>query len=199
MKSVQCSACFKQSCVGGGHQEKSFCPTNNHPEVFAEARKVYARDSETRLMAKNSAIMESTGYIIWPRLKDIIEFSKSMKYNKITVLFCPDLWRETKKACSILSENGFTIATRVCRIDKTNPQPLDAFISEINELSHEIVINSGLCVPFESEVLRLSKVPVSTFIARDKKLNNYPALAVYASNKWRDWAKEVYRDKLDLK
>jgi len=199
MKMIQCVSCFKQLCVGGGHQDKDFCPMHVHPEVFDDAEKVYAEDSETRLMAKNAAIMESRGYIVWPRLKDIIEFSKSMKYNKIAVLFCPDLWREAKKTCTILSENGFTVVSRVCGIGKSNPQPPDEFMSEVNEFSPDIVINAGLCVPFEAQVLKLSKALVTTFIARDKKLNNAPALAVYTSDKWRDWAKEVYRDKLGLK
>jgi len=30
-------------------------------------------------------------------------------------------------------------------------------------------------------------------------LKNYPALAVYTSGKWKDFAKEVYRDTLGLK
>jgi len=199
MKIIQCASCFEQLCVGGGHQEKDFCPMHVHPEIFDDADKVYRRDRETKLMAKNAAIMESRGYILWPRLKDIIEFSKRMKYDKMAILFCPDLWKEAKKTRTILSENGFTVASRVCGIGKSNPQPPDEFMSEVNEFSPDIVINTGLCVPFEAQVLRLSKVPVSTFIARDKKLNNYPASAVYSSDKWRDWAKEVYRDKVGLK
>ncbi len=199
MKMIKCASCFEQLCVGGGHRAEDFCPVHRYPEIFEEAEKVYAEDSETRLMARNAAIMESRGYIAWPRLKDIIEFSKNMKYQKMAVLFCPDLWKEAGKACRILSEHGFNISSRVCGIGKSNPQSPDEFMSEVNDLDADMVINSGLCVPLEARVLGLSKVPVTTFIARDKKLNNHPAYAVYSSDKWRDWAKEVYRDKLGLK
>jgi len=47
MKPVQCSSCFKQSCVGGGYQEKDYCSSYIHPEAFVEAKKIYAEDSET--------------------------------------------------------------------------------------------------------------------------------------------------------
>lgn len=198
MKKAQCASCFEQLCVGGGKQDKDFCPAHLYPEIYKEAENVYAEDTETRLMARNAAVMESRGYIVWPRLKDIIEFSRSMKYTKIAVLFCPDLWREAKKTCRILSENGFTVASRVCGIGKSRPLTPAEYAAEINFLSPDIAVNAGLCVPFEARVVKLSNVPVSTFIARDKKLNNCPATAVYASDKWRDWAKEVYRDKLGL-
>ena len=122
-----------------------------------------------------------------------------MKFKKITVLFCPDLWKEAKKTCRILSENGFIVASRVCGIGKSVPQAPDEYTAELNALSSDIAVNAGLCVPFESRVVKSLKTPVSTFISRDKKLNNHPASAVYLSDKWRDWAKDVYRDKLGLK
>ncbi len=199
MKPIQCSSCFKQSCVGDGHQEKPYCPTYAHPEIFDEAKKIYAKDSETGFLAKQAAIIESKGYMMWPRLKDTIELARRMEFKKIAVLFCPDLRKEAKKAYRIFTENNFTVVSRVCGINKSKPQLSEAVISELNEYSPELIVNAGLCIAFEAEALRLFKVPVTTFIARDKKMNNYPASAVYASDKWRDWAKEIYRDKLGLK
>lgn len=198
MASIQCTSCYQQLCVGNKHQEKDFCPSHRYPEVFDEANKIYSENTETRRMAKNAAIMESRGYMIWPRLKDIIEFAKSMDFNTVAILFCPDLWPEAKKTGRILTENGFTIISMVCGINKLKPQLPEETMLKVNQSSPDMIMNAGLCIPFEAEVLKLSDVPVTTFIARDRKLNNYPALAVYGSGKWRDWAKEVYRDKLGL-
>ena len=198
MNTLQCSSCFKQFCVGGGHREKETCPVHAYPEVFDEAKKIYAQDSETGLLAKHAAIIESKGYMVWPRLKDTIELARRMKFNKIAVLFCPDVKREAKKTCRILTESGFTVTSRVCGIQKSKPQLPEEVMSELNEHTPEMIVNAGLCVAFEAETLRQSRVPVTTFIVRDKKLNNYPASAVYASEKWKDWAKEIYRDKLGL-
>ncbi len=198
MKPIQCSSCFKQSCVGGGHQEKDYCPTYSHPEVFEEAKKIYAEDSETGLLAKHAAVIESKGYMVWPRLKDTIELARRMEYKKIAVLFCPDLVREAKKTCRILKESGFVVISRVCGINKTKPQLPEELISELNESEPELIVNAGLCTACETEIIQYTRVPVTTFIVRDKKLNNYTASGVYASDKWRDWAKEIYRDKLGL-
>ena len=198
MKTLQCSSCFKQLCVGGGHREMETCPVYAYPEVFDEAKKIYAQDSETGLLAKHAAIIESKGYMVWPRLKDTIELARRMEFNKIAVLFCPDVWREAKKTCQLLAESGFSVTSRICGVNKTDPQTPEDIILGLSDFAPELIVNAGLCVAFESEILPLSKVPVTTFIARDKKLNNYPASAVYASDQWRDWAKEVYRDKLGL-
>jgi len=198
MKPIQCASCLQQSCGGDGHKEKDFCPTYAHPEVFDEARNIYADDPETGRLAKHAAIIESKGYMVWPRLKDIVELARRMKYEKIAVLFCPDLKREAKKTCRILTENGFSVASRVCGTGKSKPQSPEAFMSELNGYAPDLIVNAGLCSAMEAETLRLSRVPATTFIARDKKLNHYPASAVYASEKWRDWAKEVYRDKMGL-
>lgn len=121
MSNIQCVSCFQQLCVGGGFQEKNYCPKNVYPEVYVDAEAAYATDVETRNMARNAAIIESRGYIVWPRLKDIIEFAKAMKYARLTVFFCPDLWTEAKKTCRILAENGFTVSSRVCRVCKYPP------------------------------------------------------------------------------
>ena len=198
MTMAQCASCFEQLCVGGGKQTRDFCPAHLYPEIFARAKKIYAEDTETRQMARTAAVMESRGYIVWPRLKDIMEFSRSMKYRKTVVLFCPDLWKEAKKAGRILAENGFTVASRVCGIGKSSPQEPEDYAAEINALAPDIILNAGLCLPFEARVIQSLNVPVTTFIARDKKQNNHPAAAVYLSEKWRDWAQEVYRDKLGL-
>jgi len=187
-----------QSCVGDGHQDKDYCATNVHPEIIAEAKKIYAQDPETGRLAKEAAIIESKGYMVWPRLKDAIELTRRMKYEKIGVVFCPDLMREAKKTCQILTESGFTVISRVCGVKKSNPQPPEALMNELNDQGPDLILNAGLCIACESEILQQAVVPTTTFIARDKKLNNNPASAVYASDKWRDWAKEIYRDKLGL-
>jgi len=199
MNPIQCSSCFKQSCVGGGHQEKDYCSSFVHPDVFVEAKQIYAEDKETGLLAKHAAVIESKGYMVWPRLKDITELAKRMEYKRIAVLFCPDLKREAIKTCRILTERGFTVISRVCGVSKTKPQLPEALMSELNELKPDMIVNTGLCVACETEMVNVARVPVTTFIVRDQKLNNNPAAGVYASGKWRDWAKEIYRDKIGLK
>lgn len=198
MSDIQCASCFQQLCVGGSFQKKNYCPKNVYPEVYIEAEAIYSDDVETRNMAKNAAIMESKGYILWPRLKDIIEFAKAMKYSKLTVIFCPDLWKETKRACRILVENGFTVSSRVCRVSKVSPQMPADFIGDIIRTNPDFVINSGLCFAQEVQMSKVENIPTTTFIAKDGALKNYPASAIYCSNYWKDWAEDVYRKKFGL-
>lgn len=198
MSDIQCASCFQQLCVGGGFQEKNYCPKHVCPDVYAEAEAAYTSDSETRKMAKNAAIMESKGYIAWPRLKDIIGFSKAMQYSRLTVLFCPDLWKEAKRACRIFTENGFDVSSLVCRMCNEAPQLPDDVIGDITRTEPDVVINAGLCFAQEAQVSKSLDIPATTFIARDGALNNYPASAIYCSDNWKDWAEDVYRKKFGL-
>jgi uncharacterized metal-binding protein len=171
---------------------------NTRAEVFEKAEKVYQQDDQTRRMSRESGIVESKGYMVWPRLKDIIEFARGMEYRSITLLFCPDLWREAKKAANIISEQGFEVHTRVCGVGKKTPQSPAEFARELNRSEPELVVNAGLCIPFEAEVSQHASVTLTGFIARDKPRANYPVSAVYTSKKWKDFAKEVYQDTLGL-
>jgi len=198
MKPIQCSSCFKQSCAGGGYQEKDYCASYIHREVFEAARQVYAADPETANLARQAAIIESKGYMVWPRLKDTIELARRMEYTRIAVLFCPDLTREARKTCRFLEESGFDVVSRICGVGKSKPQAPEALMSELKGRNPELIVNAGLCSACEAEILQHADVPVTTYIVRDKKMNHYPASAVYASGKWRDWAKEIYRDKIGL-
>ncbi len=199
MKSAQCVSCFHQLCVGNSNQDTEQCPMNTRPQIYRDAREVYRSDPQTRRMSRESGIVESRGYMVWPRLKDIIEYSRGMGFEEVCLLFCPDVWREAKKTGRILEEQGFSVRSRVCGVGKSTPQSPEAFAKELDASAPDVVINAGLCVAFEAEVSKASSSPLTSFIARDKPLKNYPASAIYTSSKWRDFAKEVYRDTLGLK
>lgn len=199
MDETQCASCFQQLCVGGGFQKKPFCPTNIYPEVYPVATAAYDEDAETRKMARNAAITEARGYIAWPRLKDIIEFARAMEYARLTVFFCPDLWKEAKRACRILVENGFTVSSRVCRLSASPPQMPADLIDDIMQTKPDFIINAGLCFAQEAQISTIQNLPATTFIAKDGALNNYPAAAIYCSDDWKDWAEDVYRKKFGLR
>ena len=73
MKPAQCASCFQQKCVGNSKQETDYCPINTRPDIYEQAEEVYRQDAETRRMSRESGIVESKGYMVFPRLKDIIE------------------------------------------------------------------------------------------------------------------------------
>jgi hypothetical protein len=83
-------------------------------------------------------------------------------------------------------------------VGKKTPQSPAEFARELNRSEPELVVNAGLCIPFEAEVSQHASVTLTGFIARDKPRANYPVSAVYTSKKWKDFAKEVYQDTLGL-
>jgi len=114
MKKSHCGSCLDRVCISGGKMDTDYCPMNIHPEVFERAESIYKEDPQTRRMAKHAAMVETSGYIRWPRLRDIIAFSRWMDYQRLAVVFCPDLWSQAHKTVRILKEHAFSVSSRVC-------------------------------------------------------------------------------------
>jgi uncharacterized metal-binding protein len=89
VSNLKCAYCKALSCVVGEKGPKN-CPMETNRDVLEEARKLYERLLEKKLAA-NAGIVEATGYLQWPRLKDTIEFAKLMNYKKLGIAFCVGL------------------------------------------------------------------------------------------------------------
>jgi len=77
-------------------------------DVLEKARKLYEKPVERKLAA-NAGIVEATGYLQWPRLKDTIEFDKLMGYKKLGIAFCIGLQKEASILSKILEKYGFEV------------------------------------------------------------------------------------------
>ncbi len=196
---VQCGICQKESCVGGNYLNKDYCPMHKYPEVLETARKIYKEDRETRLMAKNAAIVECKGYIAWPRLRDIIEFARLMKYQKLGIAFCRELEKEARKTTRILQEHGFEVISVICQVgwesrlssssgealsNTKNSQPVihcnpvaQAWI--LNEENPDLIILIGLCIGVDALLTKQTQAPKTTLIVKDRLTGHNPAVSIY--------------------
>jgi uncharacterized metal-binding protein len=197
--SIQCGVCSRELCVGGAHLNQDYCPGHKYPEVLARAKEIYQEDRETRLMAKNAAIVECRGYIAWPRLRDIIEFARLMKYRKLAIAFCHELAKEARKVTQILQEHGFEVISVTCRVglksslsspsgetsgDTLNSQPVThgnpvAQAWLINEENPDLIILIGLCVGVDALLTKQTKAPKTTLIVKDRLTGHNPAVSIY--------------------
>ncbi len=72
-------------------------------DVLDEARELYEKPVERKLAA-NAGIVEATGCLRWPRLKDTIEFARLMDYKKLGIAFCIGLQKEANVLSKILEK-----------------------------------------------------------------------------------------------
>jgi len=149
---------------------------------------------------RTSSVIEAAGYCQWPRVREIIEFSKGMKYRKIGIAFCLGLHKEAAVVDRLLQESGFETVSVICKAgrvpkerigiddkEKVRPGTFETICNPIaqaeflNEQETEFNIMVGLCVGHDSMFYKYSEAMVTTLIAKDRVLAHNPAGALYCS------------------
>ena len=190
--------------IGEENKNLGNCPMILSPEVEEEALKIYRTNEIIKRTTKVASIIEASGYIHWPRLKDTIEFAKGMEYNKIGLAFCVGLRNEAKKTAEILNKYGFEVCSVCCKngsikkIDLGVPKDYTVFSKtgyplgfvSCNPVAQALLLNKaetdmnliiGLCVGHDITFTHLSNAPVSTLIAKDRSNPHNPAAILYTS------------------
>jgi len=197
---LKCAYCKALSCVVGEKGPKN-CPMEINRDVLEEARKLYERLLEKKLAA-NAGIVEATGYLQWPRLKDTIEFAKLMNYKKLGIAFCVGLQKEANVLSKILEKYKFDVFSVMCKtgsipksevgvpeqyqwtsktgyaIGYVTCNPIGQAML-LNRAETDMNIIVGLCVGHDILFTRHSKAPVTTLIAKDRVTGHNPAAVLY--------------------
>jgi len=180
----------------GGTKGPKGCPMNEYMNVIEKTRQEYKKPY-VRKLASNAGIVEASGYIEWPRLREIIEFSHLMQYKKLGIAFCIGLQEEAAIVSKILEEAGFEVYSVNCKVgaipkedvgipkeyqgtSKTGYEigyvtcnPIgQAFL--LVEAETELNIALGLCVGHDSLFFKYSKAPVTVLAAKDRTSGHNP-------------------------
>ena len=171
---------------------------NSSEDILLKASKLYEETRELREMARAAAIVEAKGYMKWTRIEDTIEFARRMGFNKLGIACCVGLRREGAVLENILKENGFEVASAICKTgavpkeklglrdnQKVHPGRFEAMCNPVaqamllDSAGSQLNILVGLCVGHDALFTKTSKAPVTTLIAKDRVLGHNPVAAVY--------------------
>jgi uncharacterized metal-binding protein len=185
-----------------------FCPTENKSQVIKRALDELKKP-EIFEFARQASIQEGEGYTekehgyertkpLKPRIVEIIEFAHKMKYKKLGFVFCMGLRNEAKVMEKILAENGFEVASVLCKIGREPKETLGiedhqkikigAFEAMCNPIAQAFVMNEektefnilmGLCVGHDSLFLKYSEALCTVFAVKDRLLGHNPLAAIY--------------------
>ena len=199
---MNCVNCKKLACLVGSKKRPDGCPMEGYPAIYEKAKKIY-EDPENKKMVLNAGIVEATGYMEWPRLKDTIEFAKLMKYQKIGLALCIGLLKEGQKIQRILQGYGFEVNSIMCKTGSFTKSEIGDIPEEYqmtsktgyavgfvscNPITQALLLNYaktdfnivvGLCVGHDTLFIKYSEAPVTVLIAKDRRLAHNPAAALY--------------------
>jgi len=197
---LNCAECGVYSCrTGDLNKLPKNCPMKTHNRVYDEASSIY-RDSEG-MLACNSARVEAGGYNVWPRVREVMEFARMSGFKKLGLAFCVGLRQEAQVVSKIFKENGFEVASVMC---KTGARPKEELgISEegkvrpgqfepmcnpvaqallLNEEKTDINVLLGLCVGHDSIFIKNSSAPITVLAVKDRVTGHNPLAAIYATH-----------------
>lgn len=199
-KSPRCAYCGVFACYSGDlSRAPDNCPMKVLVDVVEKARIELLSNDYSRKLAVEASIIEASGYMQWPRLREIIEYCKRLGISKIGLAFCIGLRREANYTSQALENSGLNVYSVCCKvggIDKgvvgvpdeyrLGRRPVEAICNPIgqayvlNSIGTDLNIALGLCVGHDSLFYRYSKAPVVTFIVKDRVTGHNPAAVIYS-------------------
>jgi len=125
------------------------------------------------------------------RLQEIIEFSKSMNYQRIGIAYCYGMEKDTALITQIFRESGFNIIPVSCttggfkqsevndksKIENVSCNPL-AQAEQINNEEVDLTITIGLCLGHDILFQKHIKSATTTLIVKDRVNNHNPINAI---------------------
>jgi len=149
----------------------------------------------------NSTAIEGKGYCQWPRLKETVEFCRSMGYQKIGIAFCKGLHKEARVVSALFRREGFQVVSIICKTGgflkesagipreaKIDPDRQEIMCNPIaqaeflNSQKTDFNVEIGLCVGHDSMFYKYSDAMVTTLIAKDRVLAHNPCGAIYCAD-----------------
>lgn len=219
MNKLKCADCGPKHCSQGITDESllpSFCPMVNSTRLIQEVTKKYSKEDIQHFYI-NSTLQEKEAYDekaareegkvvpVRPRIGEIAEFAKKMKFKKLGMAFCSGLRDEASRANSILEKHGFEVCSVVCScgaLDKIklnvppefkimDPEKFEAACNPLlqaellNNAETSINVLIGLCVGHDMLFTMHSRAPVTTLIVKDRLTGHNPIISLY-SRYYRD-------------
>ena len=180
---MHCAYCTVQACTAEIKDTPEFCPRREAAAALEEAEKIRSTDSGVGKITGVAKSVETDGYRVWPRVRELIEFSHRMEWVRLGIAFCVGLKEETRQLTKILESHGFEPFAVQCTIDGGCNPIGQAFV--LNRKDRELNIIMGLCIGHDILFSRFSQAPVTTLVVKDRAMCHNPA-APLINRYWRD-------------
>ena len=211
----QCAVCSvkERICETERGKGPQFCPTSHYRTAIEKALKEYEKP-EIREFARMASIQEGECYAhrhikpyvfhpVKPRVQEICEFAHKMGYQRLGIAFCGGLHAEGRIVSDILTAQGFTPVSVVCKcggvpketigVEDEEKIRIGEFESMCNPIMQATILNEertdfnilvGLCVGHDSLFFKYSEAFTTVLVAKDRVSGHNPAAALYTSSSY---------------
>jgi len=171
---------------------------------------LYKDDPQALAIMEAAAALEAEGYLILPRVQEVILFGHKMGYRHLGMAFCAGLHREARQLEELLAPH-FKITSACCKVcgiakddfklPKVHENAVEVICNPVgqadilNRAGTELNLLVGLCLGHDMLFNKHSAAPVTTVIVKDRVLANNPAGALYSSY----WTRQIKENPLAVK
>lgn len=205
-----CAHCKIKACnkpVSERENMPANCPLRE-PELYDAVIQEYQKEENKKFFVE-SMLLEKDGYGEWPRVREIVEFSHRMGYQKIGLAFCIGLKEEAEVCANIFRANGLEVVSVMCKnggiskacfgIEGVSGK-YDSICNPIGQArllekaGTDFNVTLGLCVGHDSLFFKYSHVMATALVAKDRVLMHNPVAALTPGGT-RYLRKRLYRKK----
>ncbi|HOW55286.1 MAG TPA: DUF1847 domain-containing protein [Syntrophorhabdaceae bacterium] len=206
-------------CVNPDGKSSKGCPTVLKKDLAAKARREY-RKKDVHEFARKASIQEGECYAdrdkrpyrlhpVKPRILEICEFAKKMKYKKLGLAFCGGLAKEAEMISQFFILKGFEVVSVMCKAGSMPKEELGLKDSQkihrgqyeaicnpilqalvVNEAKTQFNVLVGLCVGHDSLFLRYAEAPSTVLAVKDRVTGHNPLAALYTLGSYYAWLEE---------
>jgi uncharacterized metal-binding protein len=183
MEDVQCVLCGQDACTGDIEDTPEFCPRRNATAAVEQAETIRTTDTDVKRIAEVARSVETDGYRKWPRVRELIEFSKRMGLAHLGVAFCVGLREEAGQLARILESHGLGLSSVACTVNG-GCNPVGQALA-LNSQGTQLNVIVGLCMGHDVLFSKFSEAPVTTLVVKDRAMCHNP-VAPLMNRYWRD-------------
>ena len=184
-----------------------FCPMKIRRDVLEKALSEY--NKEVKELARLASIQEAECYertdkglrTIYPRVEELVLFSRKMGYKKLGIAFCSGLREEARILTEILENKGFKVISICCKTGAVSKEkigvkpeeqirPPELFETMCNPIAQAFIMNEekvdlavmlGLCIGHDTLFIKYCKVPITVLVVKDRVFGHNPVMGLYLS------------------
>lgn len=223
-KIPQCAHCDytlrERACMTPGGIGPAGCPTTGSKALTKLSLKEYKK-ADVAGFALQSSIQEGECYSerektpytihpVKPRILEIIEFARRMRYKRLGLAFCVGLAKEAPVVSLLLEKHGFEVVSAACKAGCVPKEEIGIkdrekifigqYESMCNPILQAMILNDaqtdfnillGLCVGHDSLFFKYAVAPTTVLAVKDRVTGHNPMAAIYSIGSYYAWLNET--------
>jgi uncharacterized metal-binding protein len=182
---MNCTSCDDKVC----RKQQTSCDRESF--VKSEIIEQYQEITHSEIVKAAGELVDSGRAGTLSRMEEIIEFAKSMNYQKLGIAYCYGMEQQAKAIETLLTNEWFDVSAVSCSvgglkqsevnaascIHKVSCNPLGQ-AEQLNAEKVDLTLVVGICMGHDILLNRNLSMDSTTLVVKDRKFNHAPLMGI---------------------